>query len=140
MSGVQVAEALGRTGIATAVAFEGIRFGGNLVSRVTLIGGDAVNTVDLVESRSPGYAQRAWERSMEGELRGTSLRVLAPEDFVLFKVASTRERDLEDAATVIRNLGTQLDHALVGAEAAALEDELPDAEIAARWTRLQAMP
>jgi Aminoglycoside-2''-adenylyltransferase len=139
LAGPQLAEALERAGIAATLAFDQIRFGGNLVSRVTLLGGDAVNTVDLVRSRSTGYNERAWSRAMEGELRGQIVRVLAPEDFVIFKLASTRERDLEDAATVLRRAGTEVDRAILADEVVALDAELPDAGIAARWRRLQSM-
>lgn len=77
-----------------------MRFGGNRVTRLTLLpeaGGPSLNTVDLVEPLSA--RTRGWyTRALAGTLRGASLRLVTPEDFVVLKVLSTRERDLEDAA------------------------------------------
>jgi hypothetical protein len=41
-------------------------------------------------------------RSIGAPLRDRNVQVLTPEDFVLFKLLSTRERDLDDAISVVR--------------------------------------
>jgi hypothetical protein len=116
---VSVAASLERSlGIRAMPAFERRAFGGLLVSLVTLIEGDDLNTLDLVEPADAGYAARALDRSIESTLRGAPIRLLTAEDFVVFKVLSTRELDLADAASVVRNLGEGLERSLV-------EDELP---------------
>lgn len=140
--GVGGADAIGAlvgVGLNPVVTFDRVRFGGNLISRIALVeGGGAagLNVADLVEPRSPRFARAALERAVTGSLRGTSIRVLSPEDFILFKVLSTRDRDLEDAATIFRALGLQLDRPLIVGEAAMLAAEIPDHDVAARLARL----
>lgn len=95
------------------VAFDRRRFGGLVVSRITVFKGDELNTLDLVEPSDPSYAARALARSLTSTLRDRELRVLTPEDFVLFKVLSTRALDLEDAASVLRGLGAEIDRELL---------------------------
>ena len=142
-----VAGAGGRDGAAAlvglgpdvALAFDRVRFGGLLVSRITLLPGGGttgLNLVGLVEPRSPRLARAALDRAITGTLRGETIRVLSPEDFVLFKVLSTRDRDLEDAATVLRGLGSNIDHALIEREAAALATEIPDHDVSGRLARV----
>lgn len=132
------AEAAERSGLEYAL-FEGIVFGGLVVDRVTLVGGEddlGLDTIDLVRPRSDRYAGVAQERAIEAPLRGRTVRVLAPEDFVVFKVLSTRERDLADAASVIRRVGEALDRSAIEAEIDHLAGELPDVEIRERWAGL----
>lgn len=99
-------------------------------------GAAGLNVADLVEPRSPRFAREALRRAITGSLRGTSIRVLSPEDFILFKILSTRDRDLEDAATIFRALGPELDRSLIVAEANMLAAEIPDHDVAARFARL----
>jgi hypothetical protein len=132
--------ALAALGATVVKAFERVRFGGHLITRFTLLeggGAPGLNTVDLVEPRSQRYAAAALARAVEGSLRGERLRVLAPEDFVLFKALSTRERDLEDAASVLRALGPRLDRALIHTQAAQLASEIVDHDIASRLRRAE---
>lgn len=139
VQGADGAAALARAGLTAILTFDRVRFGGNLVSRITLVeGGGAVglNTVDLVEPRSTRFGHAALDRAIEGVLRNESIRVLSPEDFVLFKILSTRERDLEDAATVIRALGPDLDRTFIEEEAARLAVEIPDHEVTGRFSRV----
>jgi len=139
-SGQQGCDALRRAGLDAQVTFDRVQFGGNLVSRVTLLpGGTAsgLNTVDLVEPRSPRFARVAIDRAIAGTLRGREIRVVAPEDFIVLKALSTRERDLEDAATVLRSLGAQLDVALIDREVAALAAEVADHDVAGRAARIR---
>ena len=111
--------ALESAGHAAAITFDWTRFGGNLVARVALLGGDTttgLNVADLVQPRSARYADVVLDRSLSGELRGQPLSIVLPEDFVCLKLLSTRDRDLEDAASVVRGLADGLDMALVRAE------------------------
>jgi hypothetical protein len=130
-------EALAALGVTAVVAFSGVVFGGNAVTRLTLVGGSARNTVDLVQPRSPRYAAAVLNRALKGTLRGTEIRVVTPEDFVLMKVLSARPRDLEDAQSVIDTLAARLDLALVREEAQRLSAELPDHDVLARLASLR---
>src|SRR5207237_8094014 len=71
VSGAQGEAALRTAGFDVILAFDRLPFGGQLVSRLTLIGGSAgsLNTADLVEPRSPRYAQQVLARSLAGSLR-----------------------------------------------------------------------
>ncbi|MBI5481408.1 MAG: hypothetical protein HY906_21290 [Deltaproteobacteria bacterium] len=134
-------DALRRGGLDCTVAFDRVRFGGHTVTRVTLLGGSTatgLNVAGLVEPRSARYARASLERAVPVSLRGQMVRVLSPEDFVVFKVLSTRERDLEDAATVLRVLAGRLDLGAIGAEAACLGAEIPDHDVAGRLARATA--
>jgi hypothetical protein len=55
---------------------------------------------------------------------------------VILKVLSTRERDLEDARSVIETQRTRLDHALIRTEIEQLIDEITDHDISGRFARL----
>lgn len=131
-SAPEVAEALAGTGVQVTTSFEWVRFGGHRVTRFALIGGGALNTVDLVEPRAAWFAELALQRSMVGTLRDKTLAVLSPEDFVLFKVLSTRERDLEDARTVVAALAGALDLVSIEADGQRLAGEITDHDVAGR--------
>jgi hypothetical protein len=126
-----------RLALRTLPAFDRQRFGGLLVSRITLVEGDELNTLDLVEPADSGYASRALERAIASTLRGRAIRVLTPEDFVVFKVLSTRSRDLDDAISVVRSLGDGLEVAQVEAEVRCLAASAPGHAIADRWRAIQ---
>lgn len=96
-----------------------------------------LNTLDLVEPRDPAYAARALGRSLTSTLRDREIRVLTPEDFVLFKVLSTRALDLEDAASVLRSLGEDLDRELLHGELDALAETVTAHPIRERWEQVQ---
>jgi hypothetical protein len=119
--------------VIVVVAFEDLRFGGLTISRLSLLGGGKLNTVDLVTPLSGRYASAIMLRAMRGKLDGQPLRVVSPEDFVLMKVLSTRERDLEDARTVLASLHGRLDEALLDAEAKMLADETPHHDVMGRY-------
>ncbi len=131
-----VMTALRAAGFDASLSFERMQFGGLLITRFALLGSDAeLNVADLIEARSRRFAEASLKRAMEGTLRGRRVRILTPEDFILFKVLSTRERDLEDAATVWRKLRDDLDIGLIDGEATALAAELPDHDVTARLRR-----
>jgi hypothetical protein len=46
-------------GVEVVIAFSNVRFGGCDVSRLSLVGGSQVNTVDLVTPRSPRFDPRS---------------------------------------------------------------------------------
>jgi hypothetical protein len=124
-------------GLHCAVAFDRQRFGGLVISRITLVEGDELNTLDLAEPTDPEYAARALARSLASTLRQREIHVLTPEDFVIFKVLSTRELDLEDAASVMRALGPDLDTELLQQEIDGLAGSVGSHPIRDRWRRIR---
>jgi hypothetical protein len=142
-SPAEAARCLEAKRIRTLVAFERTAFGGLWVSRVTLVGGsnaDGLNTLDLVEPRDLEYARRALARALDSTLRGQPIRLLTPEDFVVFKVLSTREQDLIDARSVLASLGADVDRESIESLLGALARQLPDHPIAERWRRVNEGP
>lgn len=140
VSAPQARDALAARGLRVLIAFENVRFGGLMVSRLTLLGSTSdtgLNTVDLVRPRSPRYASLAVGRAVVSTLRGRPVRVLALEDFILFKVLSTRDRDIDDARSALGRSGTALDASVLEGEIAALAAELPDIDVRGRWTAIQ---
>jgi hypothetical protein len=137
--GEEAADALRAAGFNVILAFDRMAFGGQLVSRLTLTGGlrGSLNTADLVEPRSGRYGSEMLTRALMAPLRKQELRVVTPEDFVVLKILATRERDLEDAATVIRSLRARLDFGLIEREIASLASEIPDHHIMSRWQQAQ---
>lgn len=132
-------DALASLGVHLVVAMNRAPFGGVLVTRITLAegGGRAgLNVVDLVEPRSPRFAGAALDRAVTGSLRGETIRVLCPEDFILFKLLSTRDRDVDDAASVLRAPELSIDRALLEAEVTRLASEIPDHDVRGRLGRL----
>lgn len=127
-----------RLGLHCTVVFDRRRFGGLLVSRITLIDGEERNTLDLVEPTEPGSAMRALGRALCSQLRRREIRVLPPEDSVIFKVPSTRELDVEDAASVVRAQGAELDTGLVEREIEELSTRIgPGHPVRDRWTAVR---
>lgn len=128
--------ALADLGVNVIVAFSSVRFGGCDVSRLSLIGGSQVNTVDLVTPRSERFALNIFRRTVTGSLRGREIRATSPEDFVILKVLATRDRDLEDARSVIETQRTRLAEALIRREIEQLIEEIPDHDIRGRFAKL----
>jgi len=142
-AGAEAVSALATAGIESIVAFDRVRFGGNRVTRVTLIptaGAADLNTVDLVEPLSSHYAHDVLTRSYAGILRGQPLRIVTPEDFVIMKLLSTRERDLDDAVAVLSALASRMDVSFLDGEIAALAVEIADHPIADRYRRIRSTP
>jgi hypothetical protein len=129
-------EALKRSGIEGVVAFDDVAFGGLSLGRVTLLGGKdtlGFNTLDLVRPRSQRYAGAVLERALRSTLRKQPITVVAPEDFVLLKLLDSRDRDLEDAGTVLVRSRDVLDLALIEREVGALAAEIADWDVRSRW-------
>lgn len=139
VTGTQAEAAFRSAGFDLILAFDRMKFGGQLVTRLTLFGGTAgsLNTVDLVEPRSERYGHEVLVRAIAVTLREKPLRVVSPEDFVVLKVLATRERDLEDATTVVRGLRNRLDIDLIERELQFLADEIADHKIIERWQRIR---
>lgn len=134
----RLAELLSGEGLDVRTAFSRVRFGGLFVSRVTLLGGEnasGLNTVDLVEPASMRYAALAVGRAIRAPLRDTEITLLTPEDVVIFKVLSTREKDLEDATGVLHRLPAEIDMASIDDELATLATEIPSHDVLKRWSR-----
>lgn len=129
--------ALDAIGVMVVIAFADIQFGGCTLTRLSLVGGGQLNTVDLVTPRSSRYTDAMLGRSVVGQLRGEELRVVAPEDFVILKVLATRDRDLEDARSVVDKLRGRLDDTLIEREIATLAGEITDHDIRARFEKLE---
>jgi len=139
VSAVQAREALEAKAVQTLITFEDVRFGGLVLSRLTLLGTAPVaglNTVDLVRPRSARYAAVAVTRAVVSTLRARPLRILTLEDFVVFKTLSSRDRDVEDARAALRRSGALADESLLEREIALLTAELPDVDIQGRWTAI----
>jgi len=64
--------------------------------------------VDFVFSTTP-YEQQAISRATFVELAGASVPFASAEDLIIHKLFAGRARDLEDAATVVRRKGRDLD-------------------------------
>lgn len=122
-------------GLHCSIAFDRRLFGGLEISRITLIEGDELNTLDLVEPQDADYAARSLARAPVSTLRKREIRVLSPEDFVIFKLLSTRELDLEDAASVLRALGPRLDTGLLAREVDTAAERLRAHPVRERWQR-----
>ena len=131
-------DALAAIGLTTVITFSGIKFGGIKITRLTLVGDGKLNVVDLITPRSERYTKALMQRPLRGTLDGQDLRVVAPEDFILLKVLSTRDRDLEDARSIVAALRARLDVGLLDQEAALLATEIPDHDIAERYRTVMA--
>ena len=143
VAGLKVAEAeaaLRLEGFNLIRAFEDVQFGGLLLSRLTLFGGKggSLNAVDLVQPRSSQYAKDVQSRVLTATLRDKAVRVVAPEDFIMLKLLATRERDLEDAKTVMRSLRAQLDINLIETTFKTLSREISDYDFMTRWLSVKA--
>jgi hypothetical protein len=128
--------ALERAGLPSTITFDAVTFGGLSISRLALIGGDTdtgLNVLDLVHARSARYRAAALGRSVTAPLRDGTIRALSADDFVLFKALATRDRDVDDAASVLKRSATLLDFALIDSEVDRLATEIPDWDVRARW-------
>jgi predicted nucleotidyltransferase len=131
--------ALEASGVRGIVAFDDVVFGGVLVGRVSLLGGDehlGLNVLDLVRPRSRRYGAVVLERAVASDMRGRTIRVVTAEDFVILKALATRDRDLDDAASVIRQSGDVMDFAQAARDVQALALEIPDWDVRSRWDEI----
>ena len=118
-----IAVMLAAAGAFEAAGIEAAAYGGLVVA----VYGRARETTD---------AARMLARSVTGTLRGEAIRIVSPEDYVVLKVLATRERDLEDAASVLEKQRGRLDDALMRAEVELLAAELPDHDVRGRFAAI----
>lgn len=118
--------ALESSGLEILVPFSRVKFGGCEVSRFSIMSGSSFNTVDLVMPLSGRYGENMMGRILRGTLRDSEIDVVSPEDFVILKVLSTRDRDLEDARSVVASLRARLDFNLIRNEIEMLAGEIAD--------------
>ena len=112
----------------TATPFREMKYGGLFLTRLTVMDeslGGAVS-VDLVSTQSEEYTNKVLERAYTGQLRGQKIRVVAPEDFIILKILSTREIDIEDAISVVVELHDNLDTAYIEEALNRIAANLPD--------------
>lgn len=131
--------ALEAKGIECLVPFEAMTHGGLQLGRVTILGGEqhlGLNMLDLVRPRSPRYAAAVLRRAVDGDFRGRVVRLVAPEDYVIIKALASRDRDLDDAASVLRRSGDVLDFGFLDREVGLLAAEIPDWDVRARWSAI----
>ena len=134
-------QALEASGLHALVSFDAVTFGGLSVGRVALVGGDehlGLNVLDLVRPRSWRYGRVALDRSVRVPLRDRTIQALTADDFVIFKALATRDRDLDDAASVLRRSGDLLDVGLIEQEVEALAAEIDDWDIRGHWEAIRA--
>ena len=141
VAAAEAKRALEAAGLHSSISFEAVTFGGLSISRLALFGGNAdtgLNVLDLVQARSARYRTAALSRSVTAPLRDRTIRALTADDFVLFKALATRDRDIDDAASVLRRSGALLDIELIDREVRVLADEVPDWDVRARWDLIRA--
>lgn len=133
-------EAVGMPCAVTHSSAPGMRVGGFWISRVALLGDGklSVNVLDLVRPRSDRYVDAALARSVRVPLRDRQIQALSANDFVIFKALATRDRDAEDAASVLRRSAELLDFAWIDREVETLATEIPDWDVRARWAAIRA--
>lgn len=128
--------ALESAGMRSTISFENMRFGGLSISRVALVGGDAdtgLNVLDLIQPRSARYRSEAIARSVTAPLRGQTIHALSADDFVICKALATRDRDADDAASVLRRSKDLTDFGFIEREIISLSAEIPDWDVRTRW-------
>jgi hypothetical protein len=133
--------ALEAAGLRGTVSFDGVTFGGLSIGRVALLGGDedvGLNVLDLVQPRSARYRSAAIARAVTVPLRGQTIQALSADDFVIFKALATRDRDVDDAASVLRRSPALLDLGFVEQEVAHLSAEIADWDVRHRWDLIRA--
>jgi hypothetical protein len=99
---------------------------------------DAAGTrLDLLLADTP-YDIQAIRRARVAEVvPGTPISVCSPEDLVIYKLISTRVRDHEDAASVIRRQAESLDDGHVRHWLRQFEQALDDSTLVAEYERLR---
>lgn len=135
-------EVLEAAGLACAIAIgePGLRIRGLMVRRLSLLGGEehlGRRVLSVVRTRSARYDAAAMDRSVRVPLRDGEIQALSPEDFVLFKALATRDRDLDDAASVLRRSAEFLDLSLVEREVELLSAEIPDFDVRRNWATIR---
>jgi hypothetical protein len=93
--------------------------------------------LDLLLADTP-YDVEAIRRGRDVEVApGVTIRLCTPEDLIIYKLISTRPRDHEDAASVVRRQGDALDDPYVLDWLRQFESALDDSTLVAEYRRLR---
>ena len=94
--------------------------------------------LDLLLADTP-YDVQAIHRGQNVEAEpGATISVCTPEDLVIYKLVSTRLRDHEDAASVVRRQGDKMDDGYVLQWLRQFEQALDDSTLVAEYRKLRA--
>jgi len=110
-----------------------------LTEQAMLFVQDSAETrLDLLLADTP-YDVQAIHRGRSVEVEpGAPICVCSPEDLLIYKLVSTRLRDREDAASVVRRQGDKLDDRYILHWLGQFEKALDDSTLVAEYTRLRA--
>ena len=98
---------------------------------------EAGTRIDLLLSDTV-FDRAAVERAVPVELEtGMQAHVCRPEELIVYKLISTRPRDHEDAASVVRRQGTELDDRYILKWLVRFEQALDDSTLVAEFRSLQ---
>jgi hypothetical protein len=98
---------------------------------------EAGTRLDLLLADTP-YDVLAIQRGRDIEVQsGLTIRVCSPEDLIIYKLISTRPRDHEDAAGVVRRQGDALDDLYVLDWLRQFEQALDDSTLVAEYKQLR---
>lgn len=102
---------------------------------------DATGTrLDLLLADTP-YDVLAIQRGRDVEVQpALTVRICSPEDLIIYKLISTRLRDREDAASVIRRQSDKLEDAYILGWLRQFEQALDDSTLVAEYRRLRHKP
>lgn len=88
--------------------------------------------VDVIFGQLP-FEHEAIERAREVQLAATRVRVCTPEDLILMKIVSDRDRDIADAKAIVRRRLSELDRNYLEPRIDELASLLERPDIRARW-------
>lgn len=91
--------------------------------------------VDLLIAGSP-YEDEVLRRAMDATVAGVALRVIRPDDLLVYKLLAARERDIRDASCIIEKAGDGLDLARLRGILGELESALGRNDLVATLDRL----
>lgn len=83
------------------------------------------------------FEKRAIERAVEVEFYGRGVRVATAEDLILLKIASTRQRDLDDIRGIVKRRRDELDYGYLDPLVNALSQTLERPEIRSTWEAIR---
>jgi hypothetical protein len=93
--------------------------------------------LDLLLADTP-YDEIAIQRGRYEEVQpGISIRLCSPEDLIIYKIISTRQRDHEDARSVIYRQGDRLDDGYVLSWLRQFEQALDDSTLVTEYQQLR---
>jgi len=88
--------------------------------------------IDLIFGQLP-FEREAIDRAREVSLAGTRARVCTPEDLILMKIVSDRDRDIADARALVKRRFSELDRTYLEPRIDELSSLLERPDIRARW-------